>query len=159
MVLRFCDECYRSLRRSNTKNPPWKAIANGFTIGCLPPEFLNLSHAEYRMATISPLSFSLLSVYGRYGGTLSSHMVARMSTNGCAISKVPRELSTSDIMVVFANAAASDKEVARRKWYRIRQHKVSKLLDFYVQNSFAYTEDDIDVNADVNIDSNTDSIQ
>ena len=147
IVLRFCGECYKSLRKRNTTNPPWKAIANGFTIGRLPSKFLSLSHAEHRMATISPLSFSLLSVYGRYGGTLTSHMVARMSKNGCAISKVPRELSTSDIMVVFANAAASDKEIARRKWYRIRQQKVSQLLHFYVNNSIAYTEDDIDVNA------------
>ena len=78
-------------------------------------------------------------------------MVARMSKNGCAISKVPRELSSSEIMVVFANAAASDKEIARRKWYRIRQEKVAQLLSFYVQNSRAYTEADINVKAIANV--------
>ena len=89
LALRLCNECIMSLRSVKSKNPPWKAIANGFAFGHLPEKFDDLSYAEQRMATISPLSFSLLAVWGRYGGVLNSHMVARLSSTGCAIEKVP----------------------------------------------------------------------
>ena len=143
LVLRLCIECIRSLRSNTTKKPPWKAIANGFAFGHLPKEFDDLSYAEERMATISPLSFSLLAVWGRYGGVLNSHMVARLSSTGCAIEKVPWELSDTDIIVVFANATVSDEKLARKKFYRLRRRKTLQFVNYLRKHSFAYTSDNL----------------
>ena len=138
LALRLCNECIRSLRSVKSKNPPWKAIANGFAFGHLPEKFDDLSYAEQRMATISPLSFSLLAVWGRYGGVLNSHMVARLSSTGCAIEKVPWQLSNTDIIVVFANATISDESLARKNFYRVRSQKTLQFIEYLEENSFAY---------------------
>lgn len=143
LTLRLCNECITSLRSVKSKNPPWKAIANGFAFGHLPEKFDDLSYAEQRMATISPLSFSLLAVWGRYGGVLNSHMVARLSSTGCAIEKVPWQLSNTDIIVVFANATIPDEILARKKFYRVRSQKTLQFIEYLKEHSVAYCSYDL----------------
>ena len=146
----LCDECYSSLR-SRTQKPPWKSVANGFALGHLPKKFDDLSYAERRMATISPLAFSLLSVWGRYGGILSSHMVARLSSEGCAHQKVPWTMSDTEIIVAFANATISDRGLARKKFYRVRRDICLDYVDFLVNNSFAYSDTDVNIHGQHNL--------